>query len=274
MKGKWILTAIISAILIIGTGNILSVQAPENQDVAGYYVSVNGQSTGPYDANGLRQLIQTGQLTKSTLVWKEGMTSWIIAGTVKEFDSLFASTPTPPPLAAASPPPPPAVATQPSFSSQQLAGYENFTTGQRWGTWALNALVVPGLGSYVVMHDWVGGSVMLGLSITGSILVASGIVSIMNASITETVYDSSSYYGGYYTEYRTDESKLTSGIIVASIGGVVLLAEGIYNIVRSVSYNKPAPKITTGFDPSALNIVVLPGKEGIDKVYLSYTMSF
>jgi hypothetical protein len=64
-------------------------------NISGYFVVVNGLQTGPYDESGLRILISQKQLTKNSLVWKEGMSSWIIAGAVEELTPLF-STPASP----------------------------------------------------------------------------------------------------------------------------------------------------------------------------------
>ena len=62
--------------------------------------ALNGQQSGPFNMNQLQQLVQQGQLTPQTYVWKQGMTGWELAGKVPELGSLFQST-TPPP-----PPPP------------------------------------------------------------------------------------------------------------------------------------------------------------------------
>ena len=62
-----------------------------------YSVSVNGQTAGPFNMQQLQQMVQNGQLTQNTHVWKQGMTAWEIAGNVEELSSLFASVPPPPP---------------------------------------------------------------------------------------------------------------------------------------------------------------------------------
>lgn len=63
-----------------------------------YYVSVNGQQSGPYNIGQLQQLVLQGQLTAQTYVWKQGMNGWELAGNVAELGSLFkTSTPPPPP---------------------------------------------------------------------------------------------------------------------------------------------------------------------------------
>jgi len=60
-----------------------------------YYVAVNGQQTGPFAEQQLSQMIQGGQVTKDTLVWKNGMAAWTAADQVPEVAKLFASVPPP-----------------------------------------------------------------------------------------------------------------------------------------------------------------------------------
>lgn len=54
-----------------------------------YMVGVNGQQSGPFDWNQLQQLVQQGQLTQQTYVWKQGMPNWAFAGQVQELQPLF-----------------------------------------------------------------------------------------------------------------------------------------------------------------------------------------
>lgn len=54
-----------------------------------YMVGVNGQPAGPFDWNQLQQLVQSGQLTQQTQVWKQGMPAWAMAGQVQELLPLF-----------------------------------------------------------------------------------------------------------------------------------------------------------------------------------------
>lgn len=54
-----------------------------------YMVGVNGQQFGPCDWNQLQQLVQQGQLTHQTYVWKQGMPQWQMAGEVMELAPLF-----------------------------------------------------------------------------------------------------------------------------------------------------------------------------------------
>ena len=69
-----------------------------------YYVAVNGQQSGPFDMNTLSTMVANGQLTKDTLVWKQGMPAWAAAGTVQELSALFGAVP--PPMPSAPPMPP------------------------------------------------------------------------------------------------------------------------------------------------------------------------
>jgi hypothetical protein len=54
-----------------------------------YMVGVNGQQVGPCDWNQLQQMVQQGQLTHQTYVWKQGMPQWQMAGEVMELTPLF-----------------------------------------------------------------------------------------------------------------------------------------------------------------------------------------
>jgi membrane protease subunit (stomatin/prohibitin family) len=62
-----------------------------------YNVSVNGQAAGPFNWQQLQQMVQNGQITRNTHVWKQGMTAWELAGNVQELANLFGATPPPPP---------------------------------------------------------------------------------------------------------------------------------------------------------------------------------
>lgn len=61
-----------------------------------YFVALNGQQAGPFDMVALQQMAQSGQLTRETLVWKQGMPAWAAAST--EADLAAALGAVPPPL--------------------------------------------------------------------------------------------------------------------------------------------------------------------------------
>lgn len=62
-----------------------------------YNVSINGQSSGPYNMQQMQQMAQNGQLTQNMHVWKQGMAGWDLAGNVQEVAALFGAPPPPPP---------------------------------------------------------------------------------------------------------------------------------------------------------------------------------
>jgi len=74
-----------------------NVTAPPPPPMIQYFVSVNGQQTGPFDTNTLTQMASQGSLTKDTMVWKQGMQAWSAAGQVAELANVFGAMPPPPP---------------------------------------------------------------------------------------------------------------------------------------------------------------------------------
>ncbi|MCD8193606.1 MAG: SPFH domain-containing protein [Tannerellaceae bacterium] len=62
---------------------------------AEYFVAVGGQQAGPYKVSALPTLVAQQQVTRDTLVWKNGMAGWEAAGSQAELAHLFAHTPPP-----------------------------------------------------------------------------------------------------------------------------------------------------------------------------------
>lgn len=60
-----------------------------------FHVVVNGQQAGPFDMTTLQQMINQQQVSRESLVWKQGMINWTAAGQVPEFSNLFGSVPPP-----------------------------------------------------------------------------------------------------------------------------------------------------------------------------------
>lgn len=54
-----------------------------------YYVAVGEQATGPYDTAILYQMVQNNILTKSSLVWKNGMSEWKKVEEIKELSNYL-----------------------------------------------------------------------------------------------------------------------------------------------------------------------------------------
>ncbi len=60
-----------------------------------FFAAIGGQQQGPFGLDALQQQVSKGQLTRETLVWRQGMTQWSPAGQVSELASLFAHVPPP-----------------------------------------------------------------------------------------------------------------------------------------------------------------------------------
>ncbi len=138
-------------------------------------------------------------------------------------------------------------------------GYVDFTDKERLKTYALNW--VPGLGSFLVMKDNVGGGILAGTAIAGAALLYSGIK--VDKIEHERVYP---YSGVYYT----DEYSLNS---VFWVGCGILAGSGVFNIVRSVTYHKPFTG-TVADNADGFYFAVLPDRrDGFSAVAL-YSRSF
>jgi len=62
-----------------------------------YHISLNGQQSGPFNLEQLKQFAQSGQFTKNHHVWKEGMGGWELASNVADLTLVFTVVPPPPP---------------------------------------------------------------------------------------------------------------------------------------------------------------------------------
>lgn len=60
-----------------------------------YYLAINGQQQGPFDANTVASYITNKQITAETLAWKQGMPAWSKISTLPEFATMFAACPPP-----------------------------------------------------------------------------------------------------------------------------------------------------------------------------------
>ncbi len=62
-----------------------------------WHVAENGQSSGPFDMQGLSQAATAGRLLPTTMVWSAGMAAWAEAQQVPALTGLFAPPVPPPP---------------------------------------------------------------------------------------------------------------------------------------------------------------------------------
>jgi len=60
-----------------------------------YFAAIGGAQAGPFDMPTLQAKVRSGEISRDTLVWKQGMANWTAAGQVAELGSLFASVPPP-----------------------------------------------------------------------------------------------------------------------------------------------------------------------------------
>lgn len=62
---------------------------------AQFFAAFDGQQAGPFGLDALRGHAAGGQLTRDTLVWKQGMAAWTRAGDVAELEPVFGHVPPP-----------------------------------------------------------------------------------------------------------------------------------------------------------------------------------
>jgi|TARA_B110000208_G_C11758646_1_gene426068 membrane protease subunit (stomatin/prohibitin family) len=63
-----------------------------------YFVLINNEQNGPHTIDNIRILINKGEVTKETLIWKEGMEGWTNIMEQNDLKSIFGSIPPPPPI--------------------------------------------------------------------------------------------------------------------------------------------------------------------------------
>jgi hypothetical protein len=64
-----------------------------------WYVGSGGKRAGPFTEDQMRQYILAAKVKPTTMVWREGMDNWAVAGQVPNLAPLFAAVPPPPPPA-------------------------------------------------------------------------------------------------------------------------------------------------------------------------------
>ena len=90
-------------------GGLFTGQVPPQSASAGdmvsqpprtlFFVAINGQQSGPFDMPAMQHMVQSGQINRESLVWKQGMVSWDAAGNQPDLDILFIAVPPPLPPA-------------------------------------------------------------------------------------------------------------------------------------------------------------------------------
>lgn len=59
------------------------------------FIAIGGKPFGPYNYEQCQQMVQSGQLTQQSQVWKQGMPAWVPASTMAELSPLFGMPPIP-----------------------------------------------------------------------------------------------------------------------------------------------------------------------------------
>jgi hypothetical protein len=77
------------------SGAAQSVTPPPLPVGNSFFVAIDGQQQGPIDMNNLFTRVQSGQIKRETLVWKQGLPKWIRADEVAELKALFDAVPPP-----------------------------------------------------------------------------------------------------------------------------------------------------------------------------------
>jgi hypothetical protein len=145
------------------------------------------------------------------------------------------------------------VASTPSAESRDR--YENFTTGQRWGTWALNALTLNGLGSWLIMGDVSGGFIHLGFGVAA-------VIAALNSG-TEVCSVEGGYYAYNYCSYEYDYTWFT----------IFYLSGAVWNIYRSITHDKPNKNVAYS-KYGDFNIAVIPNRYGNLMPAVTYNKTF
>ena len=68
---------------------------PPIPGAAAFHVAAGQSQSGPFDLAALQQQAASGQFTRNSLVWKNGMAQWVKASEVAELQPLFANVPPP-----------------------------------------------------------------------------------------------------------------------------------------------------------------------------------
>jgi hypothetical protein len=153
----------------------------------------------------------------------------------------------------------------PQAQAEQEEQPENFTGGQRFATWFLNTIIPIGSGSAMIMDDYAGMGIQMGLNVLGVISIAVlGFESYSNRSC-------GSYYNGYCRDYDTHEGTRTTAFFPIGIG--LLGTSALYNIIRSASYDKPTENIASK-EHSGFNLAILPNEHGKFIPHVMYNKAF
>ena len=73
----------------IAAQNLSTNSVPPIPQMSNYFAVINGTQQGPYDIATLKELINQGRINSNTLVWKQGLSTWVAIASIPELVSLF-----------------------------------------------------------------------------------------------------------------------------------------------------------------------------------------
>jgi TolB-like protein len=138
----------------------------------------------------------------------------------------------------------------------------NFSTGRKVGAGFLN--MIYGLGSFT-MGDWVGGLIVGGTELLGSILFISGSVTV---------------YEFYFSNAYNGNQVIPDGAGLVVMGNLINLAGAIYGFIRPFNYDKAlAQKNGTYYTLDSgplnnINIAIVPDGRGASAMNFVYSFSY
>lgn len=171
-----------------------------------YWIIIDGKAQGPY---GVADMIRRG-VTPSTPVWRQGMTEWVPAGTVRELAGYFSVNETyhSQQLGYSTPPPSPV---DPAARQAPVA--------QAWN--AVNDDKRPPM-----------PSTYLGWNIAATVLccIPCGIIGIIYSAMTRSRYDQGDYAGARNAS-KWASVWLIISLVLGLIQGVFVLATNFFSLL-------------------------------------------
>lgn len=173
-----------------------------------FWIIINGKAQGPY---GVDEMLRRGA-TPSTPVWRQGMTEWVPAATVRELADYFADGSDGQAPGYTTPPPSPAVQTVTPIEPQQANAYNPYAAQGRQPSPELPPMP----------------STYLGWNIAATLLccIPAGIVGIIYSAMVRSKYSIGDYEGAAKASSRASLWLIIS-IVVGIIWGVCAVALNI-----------------------------------------------
>jgi TolB-like protein len=156
-------------------------------------------------------------------------------------------------------------------SSTRYPNGLNFSTGRKTGAGFLNMFY--GIGSFT-MGDWVGGLIVGGTELLGTILFVSGVVTL--AEFTANSYNEHyEIIDTYYNEPSVSDGPgaMAAGLVINAVGVV-------YGFIRPFSYDTALAKkngtyfALDGNPMNNINVTIIPDRKGVAAMNFAYAFSY